>query len=264
MKLYPILFNENVVNKSPSRFTAPEYGLVVAMAGSWGATLVLVHVPTCKQMLKDKLFDEDTVNIEDWCCAYVDTDNIHSDDCSRAVEINYMVASPKHPGAGAALYGLISKYYGRPITSDRGSSTSDQAKVAWARIENSPGEWKKVELDNYTDIPDGKGRSAETYFDAVGSWPNRKIDQLDGPKTPETTDDCKLPETDTGSTREIDRKTGTFNAWKYVGPLDQAELIVAANKMMEDIEQETGMEIVHQKKAIRKGGEHLFVDRYKG
>lgn len=231
MKLYNLLFEAH-----PSDYTTEQYALAVNGAEE---EFTLIDIKLLQKYLQSKYSD---IKSTDYIAAHAATEAVHSNEsCSEAVEINYMVANPKYPAAGAAMYAIVSNHFNKPITSDRNAFSSIHAKKAWARIENDPTNWTKVELDNYIENkqnrklePDDEIDSFDqyTYFDINGSFPKRSIKQLDDPKTPQTTDDCKLP---ANSTSEINRKLGTANAWLYTGPINAQHLINNFNQFLKQL-----------------------------
>ena len=153
MKLYPLLFEQTeptdepvekpIRDTDPDRFSGSKYALI--NINDSNSEYVLVNIKAFKTRLRDDRY----LSPEEWIAAAgePETDsNIGS--CSGATPVSIMVASPLFPAAGYFMYCLMSKIVGGPITSDRGSSTSNSAKKTWARIESS-GDWKKVDLDNH-------------------------------------------------------------------------------------------------------------------
>ena len=269
MKLYPLLFEQEQLKLfSPEEMKAPEsafkhlapskiktdytsndYGLF-----SWNnggvEGFALFHINKFKEWIKSG----EQLSWETWICAYAGTEEKHNNNCSGAVEINYMARNPKFPGSGATMYALISSYYRSPITSDRVHSTSDSAKKAWARIESS-GEWEKVELDNYSDIEDD-------WYRFKGTWPNRSVTTSDEPSTPDKYDDCKTPR-GIGSDA-VNNKLGTANAWIYHGSLNAHEISEHAEDALPEIAKETGYDRRHLESRIKSTANKLFSKYYQG
>ena len=285
MKLYNILFEQQlklltpeqmkapesaynhltVVKPNTSNYSTPEYAMVTwSEAGETG--FVLFHVRNFKKALELQT----TNAYESYLCAYAGTTEEHYDDCSGAVEISYMVRSPQYPGAGGAMYALVSDYFGKPITSDRQSSTSDSAKKAWARIETDPN-WSKNELDNW--IEDANYDTNEIFrkwFKFDGTWPNRVVKSTDeegnpeeaGPRTPnDESDDCKLPDK-VADNRSANKYIGTGNAWSYNGPLNAHDLIDQASveftKLAKVADERTLM------RTLKSNANSMFLKYYKG
>lgn len=249
MKLYTILFETDGLTS----FTPPEF-MLVEWGGSSEQALTLIHVNSYKEMIKKHTNKERrSASLKKWCVAFISTGIHHKGDCSDAAEINYAARSENYPGAGMTIYALQSKHLNAPITSDRDSSTSDKAKGLWAKIENSD-EWEKLELDNFLKKSDG--RDPVKYYDAEGSWPSREIKQLSGPKTPDVeSDDCNLPASDETA---INKKTGTFNAYRYKGSLDPQPLLVYGEQVMEEVATELNIPVKEQMSVIRNGSDDLF------
>jgi hypothetical protein len=229
MKLYPILFEQQLKLLSPEQMKAPKsafnhlaatktnYNAPTFALATWKSgyeqAFGLFHVEKYKKHVASGFAEP----VESWLCAYAGTTEQHSADCSGAVEINYIARSPEWQGAGSVMYALVSKHFNAPITSDRKSSTSDSAKKAWAKIE-ADSNWKKVDLDNWKKNDD----DAKDWFQFKGSWPNRTIYGSDKPATPNEADDCRLPPT---SLHSINGVLGTADAWLYQGPLDSKQLL---------------------------------------
>jgi len=151
--------------------------------------------------------------------------------------VQYVVGSPKYPGAGITMYALASKHFDGPITSDRGHSSSVAARTTWAKIETS-GDWKLAGtgLDNYALVNNQK-----TYVDIKGKYPSRTVswDKTNptNPRTPEEIDDCPLP-TKYGDVKEIDRMAdlvGSANAYRYTGPLQPEPLISYGKEVLKKL-----------------------------
>lgn len=256
MKLYPILFeqteptDEPAVGKpirdtNPDRFSGSKYALMNVFGGS---EYVLVNI----KAFKNRMTEDDPMPPEEWIAAYADLDTSgDAGHCSGATSISVMVASPLFPAAGYFMYCLMSKVVGGPITSDRDSSTSNSAKKTWTRIESS-GDWKKVELDNHGD---------SYYVDVQGTWPDRKVIKLPGPKTPPEDDDCNLRG---DSLAAINAKLGTANAYTYTGPYSADSLLGLGQELEKDIADETGMNSNDIDGIIKIAAKNLFRKYYKG
>jgi hypothetical protein len=281
MKLYKILFEQEEQLKllSPEEMKAPESAFkhisvvgtvkeyrppAFAMIDWWNDReqgFALFHVGHFR-----KWAAEGMLPFESWICAYAGSNERHSRDCGGAVEVSYMVRSPQFPGAGAAMYALISDYYKAPITSDRQSSTSNSAKKAWAKIESSS-DWTKVELDNYGDNygasgPYGHHSGHKKYFDIKGLWPNRLVSPTTEPKTPNNKqDDCVLPDSIPSL---INKKLGSANAWIYNGPLNAEELLSHGQEVLIAIANESGLERYQLEQEIKNKSNNLFTKYYKG
>jgi hypothetical protein len=269
MKLYPILFEQTeptneptavekpIRDTNPDRFSGSKYALI--NINDSDSEYVLVNI----QAFKTRLRDDRYLSPEEWIAAAgePETDsNIGS--CSGATPISIMVASPLFPAAGYFMYCLMSKIVGGPITSDRGSSTSNSAKKTWARIESS-GDWKKVELDNHgNSFDENENDWVDTYFDIHGTWPDRKLDKLEGPKTPPEDDDCKLPKGN--SSKEINDKLGTANAYTYTGPYSAERLLNLGEKLLNDTASEIGKDTDYIHNFVQSEATKLFRKYYKG
>jgi len=273
MKLYKILFEQEEQLKllSPEEMKAPKSAFAhiptvgtvkeyrppaFAMIDWWNDSeqgFALFHVGHFR-----KWAAEGMLPFESWICAYAGSNKRHSRDCGGAVEVSYMARSPQFPGAGAAMYALISDYYKAPITSDRQSSTSNSAKKAWTKIENGS-DWTKVELDNYSN---NDFRGHKKYFDIKGLWPNRLVSPTTEPKTPnKKQDDCVLPASDPVN---INKKLGSANAWIYNGPLNAKELLSHGQEVLTAIANESGLERYQLEQEIKNKSNNLFTKYYKG
>ena len=267
MKLYPLLFEQTeptdepvekpIRDTDPDRFSGSKYALI--NINDSNSEYVLVNIKAFKTRLRDDRY----LSPEEWIAAAgePETDsNIGS--CSGATPVSIMVASPLFPAAGYFMYCLMSKIVGGPITSDRGSSTSNSAKKTWARIESS-GDWKKVELDNHgNSFDENENDWVDTYFDIYGTWPDRKLDKLEGPKTPEEDDDCKLPKGN--SSKEINDKLGTANAYTYTGPYSAERLLNLGEKLLNDTASEIGKDTDYIHNFVQIEATKLFRKYYKG
>lgn len=227
--------------------------------------LVLVHTNTLLSLIKPqkkitqtKLLDVLEHKEQDWLCAMAISYETRRASCSGAMEINNVAANPKFPGAGSTIYACMSKCFRKPIISDRNSSTSDSAKKAWSRIENSP-EWKKVPMDGYMDDPWEGGK---TYFDSEGSWPNRIITPRTGPKTPPTKDDCPAPQEADGDWQELDAIMGTADAWLYIGKINTTGLLRQGQQLLEAVTAASGITLSSYH--ITELARTFFSSRYKG
>ena len=266
MKLYPLLFEqteptEEPVEKptrdtNPDRFTASEYALI--NIDDRNSEYVLVNIKGFKTRLREDRY----LSPDQWIAASAELDTDNSGGrCSGASSISIMVASPLFPAAGYFMYCLMSKVAGGPITSDRSSSTSNSAKKTWARIENSS-DWKKVELDNHgNSFEEDEGKFVKKYFDAQGTWPDRKLDKLEGPKTPTEDDDCGL----TGySLTSINANLGTANAYTYTGPYSAERLLNVGEKLLNDTASEIGKDTDYIHNFVQSQATKLFHKYYKG
>lgn len=253
MKLYQLLFAET---KGPNQFTSPNYALIPIDTMS-GKDLTLIHVETYKNFIKEYykigLSAIEAYPMDDWICSYGGITNIHKNKCAGALETNFMVASPKYPGAGSAMYAFISLYFNTPITSDRDNSSSNKAKKAWARIESDPSNWKKIELDSYGIDDDNN----QKYFDSQGHWPNRNVFNMPEPKTLDKSDDCPLPN-DSVNPTWINNKVGTLNAWIYIGPNNISNLLINGDQLIKELAITSGVDHEQQKILITKYSETLF------
>ena len=258
MKLYPLLFEQTeptdepvekpIRDTNPDRFSGSKYALI--NIDDRNSKYVLVNIKEFKTRLRDDRY----LSPDQWIAASAELDTEESGgSCAGATSISIMVASPLFPAAGYFMYCLMSKIVDGPITSDRGSSTSNSAKKTWARIESS-GDWKKVELDNYND--------SDTYYvDVQGTWPSRKAIKLSGPKTPPPDDDCKLKG---DSLAAINAKLGTANAYTYTGPYSAERLLNLGEKLLNDTASEIGKDTDYIHNFVQSEATKLFRKYYKG
>lgn len=273
LKLYPILFEKS---REYIYYTVPEYALFVKSENS----LVLFHVPSLMNYLKD----ERSAQVDDVCAATIRVADM-GDKCLGAKQVSIVAGSSKYPGAGFTLYGLASDYYQAPLTSDRNHSSSVAARETWAKIEKS-NEWAKVGggLDNYASAGNKK-----VYMDITGTYPNRSakprfkkgtsavgnffknlVSTPDTqPRTPDTSDDCPLPNKlgNISSTSKMADIVGTANAYEYVGPDKANPLIQNGKRILERIKNNSsflnpeGRDIPTIIDMFAKG---LFSSRYEG
>ena len=266
MKLYPLLFEQTeptdepvekpIRDTNPDRFSGSKYALI--NIDDRNSEYVLVNIKEFKTRLRDDRY----LSPDQWIAASAELDTDNSGGrCSGASSISIMVASPLFPAAGYFMYCLMSKVAGGPITSDRSSSTSNSAKKTWARIENSS-DWKKVELDNHgNSFEEDEGKFVKKYFDAQGTWPDRKLDKLEGPKTPTVDDDCGL----TGySSTSINANLGTANAYTYTGPYSAERLLNLGEKLLNDTAREIGKDTDYIHNFVQSEANKLFRKYYKG
>lgn len=135
--------------------------------------------------------------------------------CAGAYYVGAAARNPRYRGMGRFMYKLASSVLSAPITSDRIVSTSDSAKGMWRKIENDSS-FKKVELDNYLSepVPTKTGRVTSFNTKYVDIPSPDKAYFRDGPKTPDPSDDCKVP----GSSLDnIKHKLGTPDAYQADG-----------------------------------------------
>jgi len=286
MKLYKILFEQKQLKLlSPEEMQAPKSAFAhiptVGTSNDYSAPtfamfdwldgseqgFALIHAERFKQWVEGKM----TGPFERWLCAYAGSTERHSSDCGGAVEISYMVRSPQFPGAGGAMYALVSNYYNAPITSDRKNSTSNSAKKAWAKIE-SGSDWTKVDLDNWkTHFSDATGKAYKKWFNFKGTWPNRSVKSTDeeglpeevGPITPDNEqDDCAVPKAKNDD--DVNKKLGTANAWIYSGPLNAEELLSHCADVLSDLVDYTKYARSEIENEIKKKSNKMFLKYYKG
>ena len=267
MKLYSILFEQEEkqtakeipAEKSPGRFIAPDYAIVDTGAGK---NLILINVPnyTNREEVGGKT---KFMAIEKWLVASAGVDPNKENECSGADEVSYVVASPMYPKAGYAMYCFLSKYRGKPLTSDRESSTSEPAKATWAKYIEPSGDWQKIPLDNYSSevlSPYGEKQGYQ-YFDINGNWPEREMKASPFSKTTSVSDDCNLP---SGSTvKTINKRLGTADAYIYTGGLDPFPLIENGNKLLSEISKLIDQPIGKLKEEIQLFSNRLFSKYYK-
>lgn len=276
MKLYPILFEAATPPPLPRRgppplpartpidigkkksftsYTPPDFGLSVIDDGG-GTNFGLIHMPSLQAFLLSGKQGPAQEDIFQYCAAMISARE-GSDECLGAAEVGLVAASPNWKGAGITMYGLVSNYFGSPITSDRRHSSSVAARETWAKIEGNS-EWAKagVGLDNYA--PDSK-----IYVDIQGSYPSRKVSRRSQPKTKEEIDDCPLP-TKGGSIKEPEKMAelvGSADAYKYNGPLSAQSLIANFDDMISKMQNPMNVNI---KDLIYESIAQLFQLRYQG
>ena len=286
MKLYPIIFTEGGAYID---YSEPDYALFTGV----DSTLILYHVPSLlSHLLVDNTHNRNNTKyiknklpatIEDICAATISVYPV--DGCYGAMKVSLAAGSRKHPGAGITIYGLASNYFKKPLTSDRKSSSSVAARETWAKIEKSS-DWEKYEggLDNYAQV--GNKR---VYMDISGTYPNRSakprfkkgtsavgnffknlVSTPDTqPRTPDTSDDCPLPNKlgNISSTSKMADIVGTANAYEYVGPDKANPLIQNGKRILERIKNNSsflnpeGRDIPTIIDMFAKG---LFSSRYEG
>jgi len=237
LKLYPILFENKVLSatkpedsfaalkassKQTTSFAPPNFALI----DSGDNVLVLYNVPEMINLLR---LGVDTVAVQKVIAGYIRLEE-SGNNCLGALQVSLVAGSPDYPGAGITMYKLASNHFGAPLTSDRSHSTSIAGRETWAKIETS-GEWKKAGtgLDNYAETPKGKKwyRFSGHYPDRMGFFATVDGSDETKPKTPQTVDDCELPnkEGDIDDPNAMAELVGTSDAWKYSGPLKAAALI---------------------------------------
>jgi len=256
MKLYSILFEQ--AEKEFISYTPPKFALYVQEGYANG--LVLINCNKFLQSLKNT-----DISINDYIAGMIMVEDSY-DGCLGAKQVTNVAGSPSYKGAGITMYALASDYFGSPLTSDRGHSSSVAAIETWTKIENSS-EWKKVGqgLDNYRDSDLGKN-----YFKISGTHPNRKALNLGNtPATPEEIDDCPLP-TKQGSVLTINdtiKILGTADAYKYNGPLKAKPLIDRWESLKDQINSDPekhNPDKFDLDEQIEDAATWLFNSRYKG
>jgi len=110
-------------------------------------------------------------------------------ECSGAWSVGYSARNPAYRGAGILTVKLASAVLGVPLTSDRNSSSSPEAKAMWANVEKDS-TFKRTELDNFynSNRPDYKLK--KNYVDVDGHTTTDRA----GPRTPQASDDCLVPD----------------------------------------------------------------------
>lgn len=258
MKLYNILFEEEEKKvKKFTSFTPPDFALHVDEGNN---SLTLIHVESLKKMLKTQHVKKDSML--ETCAGMIelkDSDN----QCLGAMQVGLIAGSPKWPGAGTTIYALASDYYGSPLTSDRGHSSSVAAREIWAKIEKNS-EWKKVGdgLDNYANVNNKK-----VYMDIKGTYPQRTLNPKTNSSTAEEIDDCPLP-TKGGSITDPEKMSellGTADAYRYTGSLKAQPLIAHFEKIRDELssKEENPMGI-NLDALVKSLSTELFKYRYKG
>jgi hypothetical protein len=275
MKLYSILFEEEQLQlfpdkpehhgprltneKGPGLFSAPFFS-IVAYRG-WSNGYALIETSKYLEELKQANAGREVVsNYKSWIAAMGEVRSPRST-CKSAYQVSYLASNETYRAAGYAMYCFLSKLVGEPITSDREGSTSNSAKIAWARIETS-GEWTRVFLDNYTsdgNVYDSDEDPSTTYWKVDGTWPRRKLIDLDEPATEDTADDCQLPG-DNGT--QANQKLGSGHAWIYKGSLNPEPLLAAGSTMLSNGEDYFLQN--RQQDIISEAANKLFRERYKG
>lgn len=247
MRLYTLLFESGQTNYGdPNNF---------ALFTRNDVNFVLVNI----EKFKEKALENPKLTQDDYIASMAKTElgYQHSDDCMGAVEINYIASSEKYPGAGSALYAIVSNYFHKPIVSDRKGSSSDFDKKAWSKIEANS-DWVRIPLDNYYNTHDEK-----QYWDIRGVGASREVKQLPGPRTIPTNDDCNLPNSSLGTEKGIKQMLGSADAHLYVGSKYNARrLIVAGETLLAELA-EKGF-IIDNINQIYDDAEQLFVDRFFG
>lgn len=258
MKLYNILFEEP--KQQIDYGDADKFALLVS-----DNRFVLID----KQQYIQHLTSEVELDVAEYLAAWAKCENKHTDDCNGAVEINYIVASPNFKGAGTAMHKIISKYYGKPIISDRDIWDNDLSKQAWTRTETNP-EFQKLELDNYGEKwRNGKRiRGGDHYYDSLdwfdiqGHWPKRTIKTNDKPKTIDNEkDDCMVPDESDYQPEKLDKVLGTADAYLYTGPLDPQPLIDSFDDMKDYL---ANQDVPVSEEALKKDGLNMFRSFYAG
>ena len=254
-------------HKNPHRFTRNKFSLIsVDQEVNYYALVNSYSYETSMELITK---DNEPPPSKEWLAAFgsfnpkIAGDSLGN--CAGATIAATIVASQEYPAAGYAMYALYSKISGKPITSDRNVSTTDSAKKLWAKIETS-GDWEKVELDNFSPMPDPDNfrKRIKNFYDISGSWPNRKIEHRpQGAKTPDDpSDDCRLPPW-LEDENELNKKLGTANAYTYHGPLDPNPLIQSGLELLQQINDDLDIPVNRQKKIIKLAGQEMFHDRYK-
>lgn len=249
-------------------FSPPEFALF-----GWNNNnaLGLVYTPMFRAWIKMALQPDkySYYTIRDtytwWLCGYIEGQREPSHNkCLGAVPVAYVARNPKFPGAGGAMYALLSNLKQAPVTSDRLGSSSSSAKKMWNKIANSP-EWTATPLDNYIDN--------DQWVRVDGEWPERTITIEDEPATPDdTSDDCELP---WGYPAAINKKLGSPYACEYHGPLDAAALLESGRAFVEKLRSENmrlvktgeipGLITYNQVRDwVSEFADRLFANEYKG
>lgn len=243
MRLYKLLFESGQTNYGdPNNF---------ALFTRNDVNFVLVNI----EKFKEKALKNPRLTEDDYIASMAKTElgYQHNDDCMGAVEINYIASSGKYPGAGSALYAIVSNYFRKPIVSDRKGLSSDFDKKAWSKIESN-GDWVRIPLDNYYDSYDEK-----QYWDIT----SHEVKRRSGPRTIPTNDDCNLPDSSLGTEKGIKQMLGSADAHLYVGSKYNARrLIVAGENLLAELAKE-GF-IIDNINKIYDDAEQLFIDRFFG
>lgn len=259
-RLSSVLFEQDG-NKTTSTtaFEPPAF----ALFEPYQYSLVLINVPNFVKLLKTKGITEKDVYLA--CAGAIDVGKT-PDKCLAALQVKTVVGSPNYKGAGITMYKLASKYYNRPLTSDRQHSTSIAGRETWAKIENNP-DWKKVgNLDNFVEL---EGDNVYATFSGQ-SFPERDVIKWrPEPNTDDPNDDCRLPSKygELKTMSDMAKYVGTTDAYKYKGSLTVEPLITHGKDLLRWIEargQEANPEKVNAVKLIHTLSNHLFNLRYKG
>lgn len=169
--------------------------------------------------------------------------------CNGAWSVGAAARNPKYPGYGRLLYAMASSFVAAPITSDKFTGTSDDAKAVWVKIDSDPLFKKTVEFDHF-DKATGKdkGRSWYRRDEKTGSYT-----KAEGPRTETTKDDCKLP---------LDPKENTPFAYKSTQSFDFDALDNGLNEMIAHAQKALGLEEAQFLRMINDAGTMLFGQVY--
>jgi len=118
-----------------------------------------------------------------------------SGDCAGAWNVAWSVRNPAYPGAGKLTIQLASSMLKAPVTSDRDSSSSPDAKAMWDRVAGDSG-FQRVPLDNFRQKNPAKPSDGNIYVDVADDGDGLLVTDRDGPRTPPWFDDCVVPNVD--------------------------------------------------------------------
>lgn len=171
--------------------------------------------------------------------------------CPSALQIAQSARGENYPGAGEALYQIVSSVLQKPLTSDRKMSTSPAAQKMWNKIENSP-QFSHSKLDNWIWNDDYE---TKTYAHNINKN-NNSFSPSSNPETPQPEDDCvlpgELPNKDNPDLKSSIDILGTPNA--HQSNVDFSELI----KNHEEFVQNQKIDV----SKIFADGQRLFRERY--
>jgi hypothetical protein len=174
-----------------------------------------------------------------------------STNCPSAVQISKSVREDKYPGAGEALYKIISSYLNMPITSDRTISTSPAAQKLWKKIENS-NDFEHFKLDNWIWKDDFE---TKVYVKDIDK--NRGSFKIsDQPETETTEDDCVLP----GVVSQKNLEDGIRNTISVLGTPNAHKTNVDYSQLIKNHERFMKNNNVNMQNLI-KTGNSVFVSK---
>ena len=123
----------------------------------------------------------------DYIAAFIKV-KIDPTNCPSVIQVAQSVRGQNYPGAGEALYQIVSSVLQKPITSDRTISTSQDAQKMWKKIETGS-QFNHIKLDNWIWNDDYE---TKTYAHNINKI-NNSYTPSSEPATPQKEDDCILP-----------------------------------------------------------------------